>query len=254
LAPIPVSEDMPKGRRSPAARAPAAAWDDGLKPLRLTALSPRVRACRRKFLRLFPQGFADRQYVAWERGYKWQAHEQWAAVLGRVEFESLLHARRFKEIAQRAVRIESRTNLLFSFEKMALRDAVKSPAGARRFAEGLHDLLHGTAAMRDRFDRWCTVLAALPRRQTRVLTWPVATVFGFLAQPLTHIFLKPKVTREAARAYGCDFKYVAQPSAATYLHFLQFAEVIRRDVADLKPRDMIDLQSFMWVMGSEEYE
>ncbi|MEO7648413.1 MAG: hypothetical protein ABIV11_09280 [Gemmatimonadaceae bacterium] len=24
--------------------------------------------------------------------------------------------------------------------------------------------------------------------------------------------------------------------------------------ADLKPRDMIDLQSFMWVQGSDEYE
>jgi hypothetical protein len=35
------------------------------------------------------------------------------------------------------VAIESRTNLLFSFEKMALRDAVRTGAGARLFAEGL---------------------------------------------------------------------------------------------------------------------
>lgn len=42
----------------------------------------------------------------------------------------------------------------------------------------------------------------LPRKQTRVLTWPLATVFGFLAQPDRHFFLKPNVTRQAARAYG----------------------------------------------------
>lgn len=66
-----------------------------------------------------------------------------------------------------AVAIESRTNLLFSFEKMALRDAVRSPAGAR---------------------------------------------------------------------------------------VLAFARRVRRDLSNLRPRDMIDLQSFIWVQGSDEYQ
>jgi len=30
--------------------------------------------------------------------------------------------------------------------------------------------------------------------------------------------------------------------------------VVRSDTADLEPRDMIDLQSFIWVQGSDEYE
>lgn len=33
---------------------------------------------------------------------------------------------------------------------------------------------------------------------------------------------------------------------------LQFAETVRRDLRDLRPRDMIDAQSFLWVQGSEE--
>jgi len=28
---------------------------------------------------------------------------------------------------------------------------------------------------------------------------------------------------------------------------------VRRDLKDLRPRDMIDLQSFLWVQGSDEY-
>jgi hypothetical protein len=28
---------------------------------------------------------------------------------------------------------------------------------------------------------------------------------------------------------------------------------VGRDLGDLKPRDMIDIQSFLWVLGSEEY-
>jgi hypothetical protein len=153
-----------------------------------------------------------------------------------------------------AVRIESRTNLLFSFEKMALRDAVRSPAGARAFATGLYDFLHGSAAPRRKFECWSQTIGELPRRQTRVLTWPLVTVFGFLAQPEAHIFLKPNVTRLAAKAYGFDFAYQSRPNWETYSSLLDFAAIIRRDLRDLRPRDMIDIQSFMWVQGSDEYE
>jgi hypothetical protein len=100
-------------------------------------------SCRRKFLRFFPKGFRDETYLAWERDYKWNAHQQWEEALNREAFHSLLRRKEFAEIAARAVRIESRTNLLFSFEKMALRDAVKSSAAARAFAKGLDDFLHG---------------------------------------------------------------------------------------------------------------
>jgi hypothetical protein len=163
------------------------------------------------------------------------------------------HVQTGRTIAQRAVAIEARTNLLFSFEKMALRDALKSDAGAKAFAAGLWDLLHGDAPMPERFDRWAAVLAHLPRRQTRVLTWPLATVFSFIAQPRLHFFLKPMVTRRAARNYGYNLAYQAKPDWATYSGVLAFAQTVRADIRDLRPRDMIDLQSYIWVQGSDEY-
>jgi hypothetical protein len=214
----------------------------------------KARHARRKFLGFFPRGFRDEKYLAWERNYKQEAHERWLEVLDRPNFKSLLRSSEFMEIASLAVRIESRTNLLFSFEKMALRDAVKSVAGARIFAEGLYEFLHGAGSQEKRFNNWVEAVASLPRRQTRVLTWPLVSVFGFIAQPNTHIFLKPNVTRVAAAAYGFDFEYASKPAWETYSSMLAFAEVIRRDLADLKPRDMIDIQSFMWVAGSDEYE
>ena len=107
--------------------------------------------------------------------------------------------------------------------------------------------------MQRRFERWCAVVDALPRRQTRVLTWPVVTVFGFIAQPETHIFLKPNTTRAAARTYGFELPYTSRPAWETYERLLEFGAQIRRDLHDLKPRDMIDIQSFMWVQGSDEY-
>ena len=131
---------------------------------------------------------------------------------------------------------------------------MKSPTGARSFASGLYDFLYGAGSAESRFQRWVDVGAALPRKQTRVLTWPVLTVFGFIAQPETHIFLKPNVTRIAAQEYGFDFQYQSHPSWKTYANFLRLAETMRRDLRELQPRDMIDLQSFIWVLGSDEYE
>jgi hypothetical protein len=213
----------------------------------------RVALCKRKFLRFFPEGFRDETYLDWERGYKLRAHQEWQSVLNRTAFRSKLSQGKFLDIGGEAIRIESRTNLLFLFEKMAIRDALKSERGARDFAEGLYALLYGPGSLPTKFTRWCDVVAALPRKQSRVLTWPVATVFGFIAQPETHIFLKPTVTRLAASEYGFDFRYRSGPGWETYSSLLQFARQIGEDLRDLRPRDLIDIQSFIWVLGSNEY-
>jgi hypothetical protein len=229
------------------ARAKTAASD------KRSVLSREALRARRKFLRAFPGGFRDETYLDWERGYKWNAHRRWEETLGQTFFEGLVRAKKFEEIAAAAIRIESRTNLLFSFEKMALRDAVRSPAGARAFALALFDFLHGTEPMEVRFASWVEAIAGLPRRKTRVLTWPLVTVFGFIAQPNTHFFLKPTVTREAARRYGVELPYASRPSWPLYKDLLAFVRKVRTDVGDMQPRDMIDMQSFLWVQGSDEY-
>src|SRR5271154_1255480 len=100
----------------------------GLKKQKLTTarlIHTRSPArCQRKFQRVFPRAFEDPKYLEWERNYKVRAHQQWRNDLSQPAFLSLLRERRYSDIAARAVRIESRTHLLFSFEKMALRDAL----------------------------------------------------------------------------------------------------------------------------------
>ena len=75
-------------------------------------------------------------------------------------------------------------NLLFSFVKMVLRDAVKTNESAQMFAEGLYEDVYGRKKLQQRFDTFTETLSNLPRKQTRVLTWPLQTVFGFIADPL----------------------------------------------------------------------
>jgi hypothetical protein len=217
---------------------------------------PRRTDPRKIFLELFPGGFADERFLSWERDYKVEAHRLWRSEIGGgADLRAALDSGRHLEVAQAAVRIESSRALLFSFEKMALRDAVvRSEEGAVRFTEGLYHWLHGPGSEQDRFERWVEVVAGLPRRQTRVATWPVATVFGSIARPKVHLFVKPETTKRAAARYGYDLHYASRPSWATYGSVLDFARTIRRDLADLRPRDLIDIQSFIWILGSTEYE
>jgi hypothetical protein len=203
-------------------------------------------------LRYFPGGFRDETYQASERDYKTDATTRFQERLKAGKLRKLVEASEYREVARTAVAIEARTNLLFSFEKMALRDALNTRTGARIFARGLLELIDGEVSP-GTFERWCDVVAQLPRRKTRVLTWPVVTVFGFIARPESHIFLKPNVTRRAAAAYGFDFRYSSRPNWDTYASLLEFANVVRRDTRNLRPRDMFDLQSFIWVLGSDEY-
>ena len=212
----------------------------------------RIR-CRKKFLYYFPKGYGDSKYKDWERNYKTDAHFAFQQQLNKEEYEKLLDARQYSEIALKAVRIETKTNLLFSFEKMALRDAVKPIEGAKAFAEGLYNYIYGKENLQHRFETFTKTLESLPRKQTRVVTWPLQTVFGFIANPDEHIFLKPRVTQIAAEKYHFDFMYKSKPNWETYQSVLDFAEQVGKDTSDLKPQDYIDLQSFIWVLGSDEY-
>lgn len=217
-------------------------------------ISKEAAVARKKFLYYFPKGFADKKYYDWERGYKWEAHLAWERDLNEKEYKRLLKEKKFVDIAMRAVRIETKTNLLFSFEKMALRDAVKSIEGAKNFATGLYEYVYGENSFKQRFENFSEMLETLPRKQTRVRTWPLQTVFGFIANPAEHIFLKPQVTKMAAKKYNYDFNYTSKPNWDTYQSLLDFATQIKKDNPDLKPKDFIDLQSFIWVLGSAEYD
>src|SRR5258708_40364048 len=100
----------------------------------------------------FPKGFADPKYLDLERNYKWEAHELWTETLEKQEFERLIENGDYGEIVHQAMRVESRTNLLATFEKAALRDAVKNAESAKVFSQGLYDLIYGQGAFESRFD------------------------------------------------------------------------------------------------------
>lgn len=209
---------------------------------------------KKRFLRFFPKGFKDQRYIEWERTYKWEAHKLWHSLLNKEEFERLLRTKQFDTIATRALQVESKTTFLFSFEKMALRDALHIGGGAKTFSEGLHTLLHERGSDKELFAQWIMSVAQLPRKKSRVLSWPVLTFFPFIAQPQKHMIMKPSAMKLAAEELNYDLEYSSKPSYRTYERLLHLADLTGEGIADLKPADYHDLQTFLWVMGSAEYE
>ena len=67
------------------------------------------------------------------------------------------------------------------------------------------------------------------------------------------MFLKPMLTRRAAKRCGCDFDYASRPSGRTYAAYLKLGGAIRSGLADWRPRDLIDIQSFLCVQRSDDY-
>ena len=210
-----------------------------------------ARRCRRRFLHFFPDGFRDQTYQAWERDYKVNAHREWNRVLNQSLHKALLRRGEFEEAALRAVRIEARTNLIFRSRKWPCVTRLRVRRGLKLLLWSLRLLVRSrrargatgdasgffTAAQADA----CIHLAHRDRLRIYRTTGP-------------HIFLKPNVTRKAALEYGFPLQYEARPNWTSYSNFLRFTEQVRRDIQDLHPRDMIDLQSFLWVQGSNEYE
>ncbi len=62
------------------------------------------------------------------------------------------------------------------------------------------------------------------------------------------------VTRRVSEEYGYDFRYKSRPNWDSYENLLGFSARARADLRDMKPRDLIGIQSFLWVQGSDKCE
>jgi hypothetical protein len=211
---------------------------------------PHSRGSIEKFLRRYPTGFTtDPSSAYWkdERGYKWEAHVAWNQLLDRATFKELLDAGNFREIVSRATRVITPVTLISPFEKVALHDEVQTPEAAKAFAVSAYEFLSGKGPDEVRFIRLIETLQNMRQPKTPTARWSIATIVPFLARPDRYIFLKPEVTKEAAERRGFALNYKPFPNWLTYSCLLELARILMTELRDLKPRDMIDIQSFIWV-------
>lgn len=197
------------------------------------------------FLREYPGGFYGEKFLTQEREYKVAAHRLAAELLAEAELHRLL-SRDVDDIVQRALRVVNATNLIFPNEKMSLRDGLSEAAQRKPFAQALFEFLHGSGPLERRFTGFVAILGAIGAAK-----WTIASYFPFLYSPADYVFLKPTVTRHAAEVCAFEINYRPDLNFRTYDRVQAFARYLLEATAELKPRDMIDIQSFMWCIAPE---
>lgn len=245
-----------------------------IREIRQKATTPAKRAPRRavptppktsfeeqvvQFEKDYPGGFAGEVFVAKERGVAPAPAESDApkkkskapveaaiaaarVLLAKAELESLIAAGKQAEVAERMRKVQkSATGLLHP-----LGDVIPfSKLPAERFpavAEGVFDLLYGTAERAARFDSYVGVLG-----QDKLGTWPLTTVLSALTSPAEHAFVKPSYYEKQAAVLGFDLAYERTPSAAGYGRMLELAQLVKARLEEkgLSPRDLLDVYTFM---------
>ncbi len=201
-----------------------------------------------RFLQFMPGGFFGERYTAHdgERRYKVDAHRTLTALLpldratDATDADGTTLATAFKK-DQLWMHMPSLQ------ESARLREVLAKFGGAflraaAAFAHG--ELAAGIAGMRK---------AIAPHRS---LSWPIATYLSFLWSPDTHMFLKPNVTRDFAERIGHHFAvdYDPEISGEVYRSLLGLADHTALGIAQLRPVDKIDVQSFIWAVGEYRAE
>ena len=186
----------------------------------------------------FQNGFHDDDYLKDEREYKWDAKEQLDEA---VPLNAALDG---GGSAKAVLRVFQRTNLLSPFELMRVRDTLRGNRGdafvrgAAAFATG--DMETGLRRMAS---------ALKPHDAAK---WTVVTYLPFLWKPDAHMFLKPEITKLFADRVGHEFasQYRAELDLDVYRSLLDLAARTSEAIGALEPRDRIDVQSFIWVVGA----
>jgi len=204
------------------------------------------------FLRRYPKGFEDPEYLAHERGAKLEAHARWAAALGEGRGESLLAAGDVGALRDAVLAAEGPTTYLHPVEKSALRGALADAADAPRFFAALLALAAEAEPTEAVFTEYVTSLAALETRgKTQLLRWTLASVLPAIARPDAHLFVKPDSARRCAQRIPFDLHYAPEPRWATYRRVLEMAAQLLGALRPHGARDFVDVQSFAWVTREE---
>jgi hypothetical protein len=195
-----------------------------------------------RFLRIFPGGLSDKTYLDSERAYKLQAKEKLDQIL------PLENALTSSGLGEEALSVFRATNLLSPFEKTRLQAALRGPnadqfiRGAAKFTLG--DTKTGISEMSQAL------------KPDDVAKWTVITYLPFLWQPTSHMFLKPEVTKNFAERVGHNLinDYSPELDPSVYSSLLSLTNDTGQQISSLEPRDNIDIQSFIYVVGEYDVE
>jgi hypothetical protein len=218
------------------------------------------------FLQFFPGGFSDPNYLRRERDYKASASHRFDSI-ARPALAGWIAEGNADAIARALDAVygdpkapqegaDTRLNVLYQqVEEPAYFDALRTggPATVEYAAAALEFIRAGDKAS---FDSYLAALGALPTRRggAHLAHWTTLTWLPFIADPKRHFLVKPTIIQAYEAMLGYDIRYRSELNFETYARCVSLAERLkaRLEQSEInlgkRPLDMIDVQSFMWVV------
>ncbi|MEN9480036.1 MAG: hypothetical protein RLZZ298_1431 [Pseudomonadota bacterium] len=202
----------------------------------------------KRFMESYPDGFDDSSFIKATRNANMAGNKLCTQLLSQDELSRLIETGSFEAICDRARHVESTTSLLTKLEQKALHEALETPACQKLFSLGLLDLLYGEETEEARFKHFLRTLGILHLNK-----WSYATLFSFIRYPQQHALIKPTAIQNAAKALCWRINYKPEPNWKTYDAVLRLYSYIRTSLLEegMMPRDLIDVQSFIWAIAQK---
>lgn len=180
--------------------------------------------------------------------YKRKAAELASKLLNETDLRKLITDGSYDEVISRLRKVAQATNFLHLSTpatgdlSILHTESLDKPS----FCAAVLDLLYGEGPAHVRLDRFSDYCKerGLPNK------WTFPTYYLFLLFPEKEIFVKPSVAKWFMNFVGADKEYAAQPASPYYLWLKQVAKQLLMLLQPFGAKDMIDIQSFIWVCAS----
>jgi len=207
-----------------------------------------------RFRASFPgwHNFQDERLVKEELAYKRKTVTKAQDLLAEAALRALAERGEWDGILSRFESVGKDNNLLYRAVPMAgdLGALYQPDLDKPGFCRALIDLVHGRSESAERLDHYLSYVEAqhLPNK------WTFPTYFLFFCHPDGEIFVKPSVFKAFLKLVGAEHLYTTQPSAEGYRQIRAVVHKLRGALEPFGVKDMIDVQSFIWVVvtGGEE--
>ena len=198
-----------------------------------------------KFKEMPHKSFTNEFYLNDERNFKLDASKLLYDQFGEKgeKLKNLIEQKKFKEAADKVRAMYQKDNLLYKPWEVLPFIHTEDELLINR----LYNLLYGTEDFSTWFKSWIDLLG-----KDNPLCWPAATYHLMLHKPNEHIFVKPGPIGRFLKAVGSKLVWQPRTNAAFYAEIQRFAYAILPELKPLGARDMIDVQSFIWVLRELE--
>ena len=196
--------------------------------------------------------FADPDFMADEVNYKHATIAKARELLNKTELKHLITEHNFEEFVARLDKIGKDNNLLWRrMPSTGDLNILEHPnLDKPGFCEAVFDLLYGSGDSPERLERYVNYVESrqLPNK------WTFPTYFLFICHPDTEMFVKPDTTKWLLKFFEISDTYTTKPTPLTYTVIQELTQRLKNELQEYGPRDMVDIQSFIWVCRPDKQD